>query len=107
MEPTWGEFARYMITSGLVMSIGLFVILYIRIKWQTGAKALRRMFYWYLAAMFVIGLLSKFSEVSEVRCRGNPQEYCRYNDGVAVVATIVIVYFCTSMVRAMIVYGDR
>ncbi len=96
-----------MITSALVMSIGLFVMLYISVKWKTGQRSLKRMFYWYLGALFVIGLLSRFSEVSEVRCRGNPQEFCRYNDGVAVVATIVIVYFCTSMVRAMLVYGDR
>ena len=89
------------------MSIGMFVLLYISIKWKTGQRALRRMSYWYLGTLFVIALLSRFSEVSEIRCRGNPQEFCRYNDGVAVVATLVIVFFCTSMIRAMIVYGDR
>lgn len=104
---TWSEFATYMITSGLIMAIGVVYLAYIRFRYKSGVRALRRMIYWYVGTMAVVAIIARWSEVTETRCRRNPMEYCRYNDGVPVMATIVLVFFLASLIRARIAYADR
>ena len=48
-----------------------------------------------------------WSEVTETRCRRNPMEFCRYNDGVPVMAVIVMVFFVAGITRARLAYADR
>ena len=104
---TWSEFTTYMITSAVVMGTSVVYLAYIRFRYKCGDRALRRMTYWYLSSLVVIATIARWSEVTETRCRRNPMEFCRYNDGVPVMAVIVMVFFVAGIIRARLAYADR
>jgi hypothetical protein len=104
---TWSEFTTYMITCAVVMGTSVVYLAYIRFRYKSGARALRRMTYWYLSSLVVIATIARWSEVTETRCRRNPMEFCRYNDGVPVMAVIAMVFFVAGIIRARLAYADR
>ena len=96
-----------MVTCAVIMGMSVAYLAYIRFRYTCGAQALRRMMYWYLAGLVVIATIARWSEVTETRCRRDPMEFCRYNDGVPVMAVIVIVFFVAGVVRARLAYANR
>jgi len=89
------------------MGTSVVYLAYIRFRYKCGVRALRRMTYWYLAGLVVLATIARWSEVTETRCRRNPMEFCRYNDGVPMMAVIVMVFFAAGVIRARLAYADR
>lgn len=89
------------------MALGVAATAYIRFRYDTGHRAFRRLCMWYGALVVVIAGLSLTSNVAEVRCRREPNEFCRYNDSVPAIATIAGVFFLVGVGRAWFIYSDR
>ena len=47
------------------------------------------------------------AEGTETRCTGNPREFCRYNDNVPFIATVVAMYFVITCGRAFFMHFNR
>ena len=54
-----------------------------------------------------VEILRLVAWIDETRCRRDPMEFCRYNDGVPMMAVIVIVFFVAGVVRARLAYANR
>ncbi len=107
MDATGAEFLRYMITSALLMGLGLGAAAYVRFRHNTAHRAFRRLVYYYIGLLALIAVLTAGADVSEVRCRGNPMEWCRYNDSLPVIALVVFAWLLVVLPRARFLYNDR
>jgi hypothetical protein len=55
----------------------------------------------------IVGVLSAVSITNVGPCPDNPTESCSYNDSVPFMAGVVGVFLLVSLVKTMMLYGDR
>lgn len=104
---TLAEFLRHVLTSAIVMGIGVGALVFVNVKYSVGRRALRRMSYWYVGLVALIAGLSYASTVTESRCRTDKLVRCRVNDSVPFMAVIVFVFVVVCFVRAWVIRSDR
>lgn len=104
---TLAEFIRHVVLSTIIMGFGLAWVAYVRLRYQTGHRAFRRFTVTFFVLIGLVSFISRASFVSERRCRGNPQEFCRINDSTPFIAMIAITYVIVALIAARILYNER
>lgn len=104
---TVGEFVRHVVTSAVFIAIGLGAVAYVRFRYDTGHRAFRRFLIASAGILACVAGLSLVSSVNEGRCPDDPTEFCRYNDSVPAMATIVGVFVIVALVVSRVLYTER
>ncbi len=104
---TWAEFLRHIGFSAAFMAVGLALIGFVRIKYGIGQQLMRQMLITALVMLGIIAVVSRLSTVVEKRCRYDPQEFCRTNDSVPLIFTMVLVFLVICIIRTRSHYWNR
>ena len=104
---TFGEFVGYMVRSALIMGAAVAAVAVVRWKFGLGTRTLKRLAIGYGLMLLLIAGLILVSNVTETRCRSNPAVFCRYNDGVPSIATVVVVFTAVAVFRAWSLFTNR
>ena len=62
---------------------------------------------WLGRLLWLVAVLSLTATITEARCTDNPREFCRFNDNIPLMATVVFVYAALVIGRAVMVYLYR
>ena len=104
---TLGEFIEQVAWSAGFMLLALGTAAYVRFRYDTGHRKFVRMTFWFVASMAIVVTLSLTAEVTETRCTRDPREFCRYNDNVPFIATVVFIYAAVTTGRAFFMHFNR
>lgn len=104
---TFGEFLEHTLTSTVVMSVGLLVLVFFVHRYDDGHSFARKAAIALPICIALIALFSLTATVTESRCQRDPSEFCRYNDNIPFMATVVFGYVGTVLVRALLVFLYR
>lgn len=91
----------------MFLSIGLGAVAYVRFRHETEQRAFRRFVIAFVVLIVVVAGLSLASTVREARCPDDANEFCRYNDSVPAIATVVAVYVFVAAIAARVIYAER
>lgn len=89
------------------MIIGLGLLAYVHRRWGDGPRTMRRFTIGFVVALAAIAAVSAGSQVDRVRCPDDRAGWCEYNDSVAAIATLAVVYLVISVVRSWMIYAER
>ena len=98
---------RHLVLSGLVMAVGMAALTVVWVRYGEGRRTLKRFAIAYAFALAVVAGISVGSETYRARCPDDPAEWCEYNDSVAAIATIAVVFSIAAVVRSWMLYSER
>ena len=101
------EFLQHVIVYGAMMAAALGVVAYVRYRYDVGHRVFRRLALAWAASIVGVVVLSLTSKVTTTRCTRDPSEFCRYNDNIPFMATLVFLFFCTCLTRAFFLHFNR
>lgn len=104
---TLADFLRHVLTSAVVMGLGLGAVTYSRFRYDTAHRSFVRFVWWYVGLVALIAILSRMSTVSNIKCPKDPTQVCRFNDTVPAMGTIAFIYTVTALIRARTMYRRR
>ncbi|MGB1504548.1 MAG: hypothetical protein ACPHDT_03585 [Acidimicrobiales bacterium] len=104
---TRAEFLEHVLWSGGVMVIALGIAAYVRYRYNVGHKKFRRIAIWFVVSLAAVAGLSLTADVTETRCTRDPSEFCRYNDNIPFIATVVFAYVVVTSGRAFFMHFNR
>ena len=104
---TLGEFIQQVVWSAGFMLLALGAAAYVRFRYDTGHDKFVRIAIWFVISMVIVVVLSLTAEVTEARCTRDPREFCRYNDNVPFIATVVFGYVVVTAGRAFFMHFNR
>lgn len=104
---TLGEFIQQVTWSAGFMLIALGAAAYVRFRHDTGHEKFVRIAIWFAVSLAIVVVLSLTAEVTETRCTRDPREFCRYNDNVPFIATVVAAYVVVTLGRAFFMHFNR
>ena len=89
------------------MLIALAAAGYVRFRYDVEHEKFRRIAVWFGVSLAVVAGLSLTADVTETRCTRDPSQFCRYNDNIPFIATVVMVYFVITLGRAFFMHFNR
>ncbi len=89
------------------MIVALAVVSYVRFRYDVDHKKFRNIAIWFGVSLAVVASLSLTADVTETRCTRNPTEFCRYNDNIPLIATVVMAYVVITLGRAFFMHFNR
>jgi len=107
MSVTQAEFIEHLVVSGAVMLAALAVAAYVRFRHDVGHRVFLRLILGWVMAVGAVAILSMTAKVTERRCPRNPIEWCRFNDNIPLIATVVFLYVCACLVRSFFLHFNR
>jgi len=96
-----------LLISAAVMAVGWVVLFATHRRFGGDARAVRNFAILLLTGLIASAVVAFSSNDYVVRCRGNPSEYCTYNDGVPAMATVTGVYLIAVLFKAWRLYDHR
>lgn len=107
MSVTRAEFIEHIVVSGSVMLVALAIAAYVRFRFDVGHRAFIRLAIGWFVAVGAVALLSLTAKITERRCPRDPVEWCRFNDNIPLIATVVFIYVGACLVRSFFLHFNR
>jgi beta-lactamase regulating signal transducer with metallopeptidase domain len=104
---TQAEFFEHLLWSGGIMVVALGVAAYVRYRYDAEHKNFRRIAIWFVVSLAAVAGLSLTADVTETRCTRDPSEFCRYNNNIPFIATVVTLYVAITLGRAFFMHFNR
>lgn len=104
---TLGEFVEHVAWSGGIMLVALGAAAYVRFRYDVGHKKFIRISVWFAASLGAVIALSLTADVTTTRCTRDPSQFCRYNDNIPFIATVVLLYVIITLGRAFFMHFNR